>query len=186
VIFSHNHFDHTAGLREAVAEGLTVIGRPNTGLLFRELASHPAPDFPDDLARSPKPLKFVAVDEHLRLSDETQTLDVYWGRNNGHMPDVVFAYAPSQKVMIEGDLVTAAYDWQHWPDTFRDVIRQYNLDVQLVSPVHSVWPEHPDVLTHEQAEELLKGGTERARQHCAAELAKSNYWPGCPIQSKYY
>jgi len=49
-----------------------------------------------------------------------------------------------------------------------------------------VWREHPDVLTYEQAEELLKGGTERARQHCAEELAKGNYWPGCPIQSKYY
>jgi hypothetical protein len=42
------------------------------------------------------------------------------------------------------------------------------------------------VLTYEQAEELLKGGTDRARQHCAAELAKGNYFPGCPIQSKYY
>ena len=40
------------------------------------------------------------------------------------------------------------------------------------------------MLTSEQAEELLKGGTERARQHCAEELAKGNYWPGCPIQSK--
>ena len=52
--------------------------------------------------------------------------------------------------------------------------------------VHSVWREHPDVLTREQVEELLKGGTERARQHCAAEVAKGNYHPGCPVQSKYY
>jgi glyoxylase-like metal-dependent hydrolase (beta-lactamase superfamily II) len=186
LIASHNHFDHTAGIREAVAEGITIIQRPVTGALFAEMATHAAKDFPDDLAKNPKPLKFIAVDEHLRLSDDTQTLDVYWGRNNGHMADVLFAYAPAQKVMIEGDLVTAAYDWQHWPDTFRDVIAHYKLDVELISPVHSVWREHPDVLTHEQAEELLKGGTERARQHCAAELAKGNYWPGCPIQSKYY
>jgi glyoxylase-like metal-dependent hydrolase (beta-lactamase superfamily II) len=186
LIASHNHFDHTAGLRQAVAEGLTIIQRPSTGLLFRELASHPAPDFPDDLAKNSRPLKFMAIDERLRLSDDTQTLDIYWGRNNGHMADVVFAYAPDQKVMMEGDLVTAAYDWQHWPDTFRDVIAHYKLDVEKISPVHSVSRELPDILTHEQAEELLKGGTERARQHCAAQLAKGNYWPGCPIQSKYY
>jgi glyoxylase-like metal-dependent hydrolase (beta-lactamase superfamily II) len=186
LITSHNHFDHTAGVRAAIAEGLTIIGRPMTGVLFREMAAHPSPDFPDDLAKSPKPLKFMAVEERLRLSDETQTLDVYWGRNNGHMSDVVFAYAPAQKVLIEGDMVTAAYDWQHWPDTFRDSVKHYGLDVQQISPVHSVSRDYPGVLTVQQAEELLKGGTERARQHCAAELAKGNYWPGCPIQSKYY
>jgi glyoxylase-like metal-dependent hydrolase (beta-lactamase superfamily II) len=186
LIISHHHFDHTAGFREAVAEGLTIVQRPMSGTIFREMAVHAAPEFPDDLAKSPKPLKFMAVDEHLRLNDETQTVDVYWGRNNGHMADVVFAYVPSEKLLIEGDMVSAAFDWQHWPDTFRDAIAYYKLDVQKISPVHSVWREHPDILTFEQAEELLKGGTERARQHCAAEQAKGNYWPGCPIQSKYY
>ena len=186
LIISHHHFDHTAGFREAVAEGLTIVQRPMSGVIFREMAAHAAAEFPDDLTKSPKPLKFMPVDEHLQLADETRTVDVYWGRNNGHMADVVFAYVPAEKLMIEGDLVTAAFDWQHWPDTFRDVLAHYHLDVQKISPVHSVWPEHPDVLTLDQAEELLKGGTERARQHCADQLAKGNYWPGCPIQSKYY
>jgi glyoxylase-like metal-dependent hydrolase (beta-lactamase superfamily II) len=186
LIISHHHFDHTAGFREAVAEGLTIFQRPMSGLIFREMATHAAPDFPDDLAKRPKPLKFTSVDEHLRLSDDTQTVDIYWGRNNGHMADVLFAYVPSEKLLIEGDMVTAAFDWQHWPDTFRDAIAFYKIDVQKISPVHSVWREHPDVLTYDQAEELLKGGTQRAREHCAAEMAKGNHWPGCPIQSKYY
>jgi glyoxylase-like metal-dependent hydrolase (beta-lactamase superfamily II) len=186
LIISHHHFDHTAGFRAAVAEGLTIFQRPLSGVIFREMATHAAPDFPDDLAKNPKPLKFTPVDEHVRLSDDTQTVDVYWGRNNGHMADVLFAYVPSEKLLIEGDMVSAAFDWQHWPDTFRDSITRYKLDVQRISPVHSVLRDSPDVLTYQQAEELLKGGTERARQHCAAELAKGNYWPGCPIQSKYY
>jgi glyoxylase-like metal-dependent hydrolase (beta-lactamase superfamily II) len=186
LIVSHHHFDHTAGLRQAVAEGLTIVQRPTSEVIFREMAGHAAPEYGDDLAKNPKPLKFLAVAEHLRLADETQTVDVYWGRNNGHMADVVFAYVPAEKLVMEGDMVTAAFDWQHWPDTFRDAITHYRLDVQKLSPVHSVSREHPDVLTYAQAEELLKGGTDRARQHCAAELAKGNYWPGCPIQSKYY
>ena len=174
------------GLREAVAQGLTIIQRPDSLTQFREMAAHPAPEFQDDLARHPRPFKSIALGEHMRLQDETQILDIYWGRNNGHMADVVFAYAPAQKVMMEGDLVTAAFTWQHWPDTFRDVIAYYHLDVEKISPVHSVWREHPDVLTHEQAEEILKGGVERARKHCDDELAKGNYHPGCPIQTKYY
>ena len=186
LVISHHHFDHTAGFRTAVAEGLTIVQRAGSEGVFRDMATHPAPDFPDDLAKRPKPFNFVPVGEHLRLADETQMLDVYWGRNNAHMADMVFGYIPSEKLLMEGDMVSAAYDWQHWPDTFRDVVAYYKLDVQRVSPVHSVWPEHPDVLTREQVEELLKGGTERARQHCAAEVAKGNYHPGCPIQSKYY
>ena len=186
LIVSHAHFDHVAGVRQAVAEGLTIISRRGNEGIFREMATHPAPDFPDDLAKSPKPLKFMPVDERLRLSDDTMTLDVLWARNNIHMADAVFAYAPAQKVAIEGDIATASYDYQFWPDNFRDLIEYYKLDVEKISPVHSVWREHPNVLSMEQVDELIKGGTERARQRCASELAKGNYFPGCPVWSKRY
>ena len=32
LIISHHHFDHTAGFREAVAEGLTIVQRPTSGV----------------------------------------------------------------------------------------------------------------------------------------------------------
>src|SRR4029450_9845695 len=152
---------------------------------FRDIVSHAAPDYPDDLARAPKPLKFQAVAEHLRMMDDTQALDIYWARNNGHMADVLVGYVPSERLLMEGDLVTAAFDWQHWPDGFRDVIAKYNLTVDRISPGHGVGLAGGEgTLTRAQAEDLLKGGTERARQHCAAEAGKGNYHPGCPIQSK--
>jgi glyoxylase-like metal-dependent hydrolase (beta-lactamase superfamily II) len=187
LITSHNHFDHTAGLRQAVAEGLTIVQRRGSEPQFRDMVAHLAPDFPDDLARTPKPLKFQAVDEHLRIGDETQALDLYWVRNNGHMADVLVGYIASERLLMEGDLVTAAFDWQHWPDGFRDLVDKYTLNVERISPVHAVGLEQGQVtLTRAQAEELLKGGTERARQHCAAEQKKGNYHPGCPVQSKHY
>jgi glyoxylase-like metal-dependent hydrolase (beta-lactamase superfamily II) len=186
LIVSHVHFDHAAGVRQAVAEGLTIISRRGNEGILREMATHAAPDYPDDLAKSPRPLKFMPVDERLRLSDDTVTLDVLWARNNIHMADAVFAYAPAQKVAIEGDIATAAYDYQFWPDNFRDLIDYYKLDVEKLSPVHSVWREHPNVLTMQEVDELVKGGTERARERCASELAKGNYFPGCPVWSKRY
>jgi glyoxylase-like metal-dependent hydrolase (beta-lactamase superfamily II) len=187
LVTSHNHFDHTAGLRQAVAEGLTIVQRRGSEPQFRDMVAHLAPDFPDDLARTPKPLRFQAVDEHLRIGDETQALDIYWVRNNGHMADVLVGYIGSERLLMEGDLVTAAFDWQHWPDGFRDVVEKYKLNVERISPVHAVGLEQGQAtLTRAQAEALLKGGTERARQHCAAEASKGNYHPGCPIQSKHY
>jgi hypothetical protein len=63
LIASHEHFDHVSGLREAVSEGLTVIGRRASGEYFEEMVEHPAPEFPDDLARNPKPLHFIPLVE---------------------------------------------------------------------------------------------------------------------------
>jgi hypothetical protein len=160
-----------------------VISRRGNEGVFRETTSRPAPNFPDDLARSPKPLKFKPVDEHLRLSDDSMTLDVYWARNNIHMADAVFAYAPAQRVIIEGDIATAAFDYQFWPDNLRDLIDYYKLDPEKLSPVHGVLPG-VNVLTMRQVDELVKGGTERARQKCAVELEKGNYFAGCPVWSK--
>ena len=187
LITSHNHFDHTAGLRQAVAEGLTIVQRRGSEPQFRDMVAHAAAEFPDDLARAPKPLEFQAVDDHLRMSDDTQMLDIYWVRNNGHMADVLVGYIPSERLLMEGDLVTAAFDWQHWPDGFRDVVSKHNLNVERISPVHGVGLAKGEAtLTRAQAEDLLKGGTERAREHCRAEVAKGNFHPGCPVQSKYY
>jgi hypothetical protein len=42
------------------------------------------------------------------------------------------------------------------------------------------------VLTMAQVDELLKGGTERARQLCADQLSKGFYLAGCPVWSKRY
>jgi glyoxylase-like metal-dependent hydrolase (beta-lactamase superfamily II) len=186
LVLSHEHFDHITGLRQAVAEGLTIIGRRGSGEQYQEMIDHPAPDFPDDLARNPKPFHFIPVDEKLVLKDPTMELWVLWARNNIHMADAIVAYAPRQKVIMEGDVATASYVWQFWPDNLRDIIDYYGLDVKIDSPVHSVDPEHPGALTMEQVDALLKGGTDRARQMCGEMAAKNVYVTGCPVWSKRY
>jgi glyoxylase-like metal-dependent hydrolase (beta-lactamase superfamily II) len=177
---SHHHFDHTAGFRVAVAEGLTVLSRRGNEGIFREMATHPAPDFPDALERNKRPMKFLPIDEHLRLSDSLMTLDLYWVRNNIHMADAVFAFVPAANVMAEGDVGTAAVDYQFWADSYEDNIEYYGLKVNTVSPVHM------NIMSHEQVIDMIKGGVARARARCASELAKGNYFPGCPVQSSRY
>jgi len=184
LIVSHNHFDHSNGIRQAVAEGITVISRRANEGILREQVAHAAPDYPDALAKHPRPMKFVPVDEHLRLADKAMTVDIYWSRNSTHTADSVFAYAPAAKVVAEGDMATAAYDYQFWPDNYMDAVEYYKLDVDFLSPVHAVM--QPDVLPQAKVLEMIKGGVERTRARCAAELAKGNYFPGCPVQSKRY
>ena len=76
-IVSHHHFDHTGGLRAAVSEGLTIVMQRGNEGLVREVTSRPAKLFPDALGRAPKPLKFRAVDDHLKMSDKSMEIDIY-------------------------------------------------------------------------------------------------------------
>jgi hypothetical protein len=52
--------------------------------------------------------------------------------------------------------------------------------VQTLSPVHMEPMKQAEVI------ELLKAGVQRARERCAAELAKGNYFPGCPVVTRRY
>ena len=176
VIVSHHHFDHTSGLREAVAEGLTVISRRDNGVIFREMTSRPAPHFPDDLAKSGKTLNFIPVDDHLRLADATMTMDIYHVIANNHMADAVFAYIPEHKMMIEGDIATAAEDLQWWGDSWLDNIAYRKIDVERNVPVHMT------PMTRDEVIKMVNGGIARVKQFCADHVAKGDYFPGCPAQ----
>jgi hypothetical protein len=181
VITSHGHSDHIAGIRVAVANGLTIITRRGNEGEIRDMINHPAGDWPDALSKHPKPVKFLFVDEHLRLSDKTNTVDVYWDRNNTHMADGLFAYVPAAKIMVEADLATAAKDYQYWPDNFQDNIEAYGLDVKMDMPVHFGTP-----MTYDETIEFIRGGVQRARENCAAEIAKGNHHIGCPVFTKRF
>jgi hypothetical protein len=125
-------------------------------------------------------LRFLAVDEHLRLSDKTMTVDVYWARNNSHMADGLFAYVPAAKVMAEGDIATAAHDYQFWADDYMDVLDYYKLDVQTLLPVHYPPMKQAAVI------DFIKEGVKSGREMCAAEIARGVYHIGCPILTHRY
>jgi glyoxylase-like metal-dependent hydrolase (beta-lactamase superfamily II) len=180
VITSHAHPDHIDGIRVAVAEGLSVISRRENELIIRDMINHPTPDFPDILSKHPRPLKFIPVDDHLRLSDKSMTVDVYWARTNSHMADGLFAYAPAAKVMAEADIATAARDYQPWADDYMDVIDYYKLDVETLLPVHFPPMKQAEVI------EFIKGGVQRFRERCAAEQARDTPYVGCPVITRRY
>ena len=174
LIQSHHHFDHTAGLRQAVAAGLTIISRRDNGVIFAEMMAKRAPNFPDDLERNRKPLSFIPVDDHLQLKDATMTVDIYHVIANNHMADAVFAYIPEHKITIEADIATAAVDLQWWGDSWLDNIAYRKLDVVKNVPVHM------DVMTKDEVVKMVQGGIERVKKFCADHLAKGNYFQGCP------
>ena len=174
VIWSHHHFDHSSGLRQAVAEGLTIISRRDNGVIFSEMASRRAPNFPDDLERNFQPLKFIPVDDHLQLKDDKMTVDIYHVIANNHLADGVFAYIPQHKIYIEADVLTAAEELQWWGDSWLDNLTYRKLDVEKIVPVHM------DVMTFEQGVRMVRPGIERVKAYCQEMVQKGNWFPGCP------
>jgi glyoxylase-like metal-dependent hydrolase (beta-lactamase superfamily II) len=136
VIVSHHHFDHTGGLRVAVAEGLTIITERGNEGFFKEVVARKATLHPDELARNPKPLKTRLVDDELILKDKSQEVDVYHVRNNSHAPLLLMAYAPQQKVFVQGDLYDVGWTQHPWADNYQENLTLRHIDFDKDAPIH--------------------------------------------------
>ena len=145
-------------------------------MILRELAERETPDFEDVITSGVnRKFEFVPVDEHLRLSDNRMTLDIYRVISNNHMADAVFAYLPEKKIFMDSDIATPAYDWQLWPDSYLDNIDKYKLEVEKVTTVHE------KVMTHKEVLEFIEGGTHRSKERSDKYVEMNEYLPGFPV-----
>ena len=176
LVVSHHHFDHTGGIRQAMAEGLTIVAHKGTEGLFRELAARPGTIAPDALGAAPKPLKFTAVDDHLRLADATMQVDLYHVVSNSHMAEGLFAYVPKERLLVEGDFFDVGWELYWWQKTYADNIAYRQLQVDSDVPVHG------RVVPIAQAMQDIERMTKAADAVCARTQAAGVFTPGCPVK----
>lgn len=174
-IISHHHFDHTGGLRTAIAEGLTIVTQTGNVAWFEELSRRPVIHFPDALSRNPRPLKTLAVDDHLRMSDDELTIDVYRMVSNGHMAHGLMAYVPEHRLLIQGDLFDMNWETYFWGDTYQDNVDYRGIAVERDVPVHG------RVLPIADVRRLIAEQTSNARELCDRVEAAGLSMPGCPL-----
>lgn len=102
VIPTHNHFDHTAGLRAFAAEGATIITHNVNVEFFKEALANPrtlqnaAPTAPVDV---------MGVGDFFALSDETQQIHLHRIQGDTHADDMLIAYLPTLKTIVEADIL---------------------------------------------------------------------------------
>ena len=174
-ITSHHHFDHTGGLRTAIAEGLTIVTQAGNVAWFEDLARRRVEAFPDALSRNPKPIKTRAVDDHLRLSDSKLTVDIYRVISNNHMAHGLMAYLPQHRLLIQGDLFDLNWEVYFWGNTYEDNVAYRKLDVERDVPIHG------RVLPIAEVRAKLAEQTRNAEQLCARVDAAGLSMPGCPL-----
>jgi hypothetical protein len=175
VIVSHHHFDHTGGLRAAVAEGLSVITQRGNAAIFTEMAARPARTFPDALGRDPKPIKIVPVDDRLVLKDASMEVVVYRVMNNSHMANAVIAYAPSAKTVSQGDMVDENWDLVFWGNSYPETVNFWKLEVERDLAVHGKINTYQAALGH------LRRQAANVKAFCDKAMEANMSVPGCPV-----
>lgn len=104
VVVTHSHFDHVTGLRDFVAEGATILTHESSAQFFQRALSTPRTINRAE-ARPVGMPKVMAAGEKYVLQDGKQVVELYRIRGHVHADDMLVAYIPSAKTIVESDLV---------------------------------------------------------------------------------
>lgn len=135
VVNSHHHFDHSGGIRAAVAEGLTVITHEGNAAFFEEIVKRPHTRVPDTLAKNPKPLKLETVGDEKVITDGMMTVHLYAAPGE-HSETMLMAYLPRDRALIVIDVYESGEGPHMFAGRFIDDLKKRNLRVDRIVPLH--------------------------------------------------
>jgi hypothetical protein len=152
VVISHHHFDHSAGLRVAVSEGLTIITQSGNVAFFRDLVARKRTIVPDDLARNAgaPPIKIKPVDDELVLKDDAMELDLYHVKGNSHSDTLLMGWVPRDHILVQADLYDSGWLKYPWADNLKMNVALRKLQVEKDVPIHGNIESYADVLKRMQ------------------------------------
>ena len=138
VVNTHHHFDHSAGIRAAVSEGLTVITHEVNRSFVEDLVARQHSIAPDALARNPQPLTIETVtgDEPYELTDGRRTLQIYRIVDDLHSDGIVMAYLPAERILIEVDAYSPTSREAPFAEVLLRNLEDRGLRVNTILPLH--------------------------------------------------
>ena len=136
LLSTHFHFDHSAGLRAAVAAGLTVITHEGNTAYYKEAAERPHSLQPDTLAEAPRPIALESVADARVIEDATRRVELYHISGNPHGDTLLMAYLPRERVLIEADAFSPGGTLHPYAANLLEQIRARKLRVDRIVPLH--------------------------------------------------
>jgi glyoxylase-like metal-dependent hydrolase (beta-lactamase superfamily II) len=161
VVNTHHHFDHAGGLRTYVALGATVITHESNRPFYEQVLFYPAertlqPDlfsslYPSFNGNRTLEIKTVSAPKY-SLTDGTRTMDIYPVQGLAHSSDMLIAYLPAEKILVNAELYSPRPADEPPPPvdasmrTLYDNIQRLKLDVAQHVPIHGVPGTNADFL----------------------------------------
>ena len=164
LVNTHHHFDHAGGLRTYLAQGTTIVTHESNRDYYLQILFHPGGWTlqPDRLATyypmfmiSRRPAPIETVEQKNVLSDGVRTMDIYHVqdmayaledpsyRQGNHSEDMLMAYLPKEKILVNADLYTPPAPGAQPPAalnpgtiTLYQNIKRLKLDVVQHVPIH--------------------------------------------------
>jgi glyoxylase-like metal-dependent hydrolase (beta-lactamase superfamily II) len=136
LVTSHHHFDHTAGLRAAIAEGLTVITQQGNVAFFEEAATRPFTLQPDALAKVSRAATVEGVGDERVIEDASRRLVLYHIAGNPHADTLLMVYLPKERVLIQVDAFSPGAAVNPYAANLLSNIQTRKLQVDRIVPLH--------------------------------------------------
>jgi len=150
LVNTHNHFDHLGGVRTFVAEGATVITDDRNRNFYQRVVLAPQQRTLQFDRLSQRPFAptgpgMAAVQtftDNYTISDGNQTIELYHVDGLNHSDNMLIAYLPKDKIVINADLYSPPAAGGTLPNVspnavalFRNIAR-LKLDVSQHVPIH--------------------------------------------------
>lgn len=136
LVSTHHHFDHSAGLRAAVAEGMTVITHAGNVAYYQEAVKRPHTATPDALSSRPREATIEGVDDARVIEDETRRVELYHIAGNPHGDTLLMAYLPRERLLVEVDAFGPGSAAHPYAANLLEQVRARKLRVDRIVPLH--------------------------------------------------
>ena len=136
LVTTHHHFDHTAGMRAAIAEGMSVITQSGNKAWVEGMARRSHSIQPDTLAKNASRLDVEGVDDEKEFKDASMTVQLFHVAGNPHSDTMLMAYFPALRVLVEVDAFSPGAAVNPYAANLLENITKRNLKVDRIVPLH--------------------------------------------------
>jgi glyoxylase-like metal-dependent hydrolase (beta-lactamase superfamily II) len=150
LVNTHHHWDHSGGIRAFVAEGATVVTDERNRNFYQRVVLAPQPRSlsPDRLSEfpfattGPGTLSLQTFTDRYTIGDGTQTIELYHVDGLNHAADMLVAYLPQSKILVNADLYSPPAQGGNLQNVGANAVVLFNnmkrlkLDVAEHVPIH--------------------------------------------------
>lgn len=145
MVNSHHHFDHSAGIRAAVSEGLTIITHAGNAAFMQDIVKRPHTIAPDALAKKPGALTLETVEASRTYADPSMSVVLFAVDGNPHSETMLMAWVPKHRLLIQADAFSPGAPIQPYAPNLVANVRMHGLAVDRVVPLHGTVAPYSDL-----------------------------------------